>query len=72
MKTGKLSKDSATIEVVGEHKGLVHMLIEQNKRTVELLVKQQAEKITLISKLEITTHLSTNIFDEIIERRNTF
>ena len=52
----RLSKDSAIVEEVEEeHRSLVQVLIEQNKGTLELLKKQQAEHRSLISKLEITT-----------------
>ena len=51
------SQDSATAEeVAGEQVGLVEMLIDQNKRTLELLQKQQAENKDLTVGLEKATH----------------
>ena len=51
------NKDSATAEdVAGKQVGLVQLLIEQNKRTLELLQKQQAENKDLIARLEKATH----------------
>ena len=47
----RLTKDSGTAEVTEEHKSLVKMLNEQNKRTLELLEKQQFENRLLFSKL---------------------
>ena len=50
------SKDSATAEkVAGEQVSLVQMLIEQNKRTLELFEMQQAENKDLIARLEKAT-----------------
>ena len=38
-----------------EHNGLVQMLIEQRKRTLELLQKEQAENNNFFSRLEEIT-----------------
>ena len=55
-------KDSSTAEeVAGEQVSLVQMPIEQNKRTLELLEKQQAENKDLIARLEKATHMSLQI-----------
>ena len=64
-------KNTSAVAVSGEQKDLVQILVEQNKRILKLLEKQQTENRILIDKLEITTQIYTSVNSKLLEIYNT-